>query len=106
MNWTEPRVPFAVCAVFTVACALLIGAVAPSVAQSRYTTGPSFGARTFAPRGLPPATMRDYTGRSPGALRPGTTTPGAPYVIPPAYYGKPDINLRKKPLPAPRQYVE
>jgi len=75
----------------------------PLAAQSTGTGRPlSSRPGSLYRQGLPPATMFDSTGRSPGSLSRRVTTPTAPYVIPPA---NPDgIDWRGK-LPPPQQRV-
>ncbi len=70
-------------------------------------TGRSLSSRpgSLYHQGLPPATMFDSTGRSPGSLSRRVTTPTAPYIIPPANPDAFEFRWGKR-LPAPRQSVD
>jgi hypothetical protein len=91
--------------------AILLAAVAilllaePLAAQS---TGRSIMSRpgSLYRQGLPPATMFDSTGRSPGSLSPRTTTPNAPLILKPANPTEPAIDLNGRLPESPRQRVE
>ena len=69
-------------------------------------TGRSLSSRSGSlyRQGLPPATMFDSTGRSPGSLSRRVTTPTAPYIIPPANPNLSGYRWGTK-LPPPRQRV-
>jgi hypothetical protein len=82
---------------------LALALIEPLAAQG---TGRSFSSRSGSlyRQGLPPATMFDSTGRSPGSLSRRVTTPTAPYIIPPANPNLSGYRWGTK-LPPPRQRV-
>jgi hypothetical protein len=86
--------------------ALTILLLAKSLAAQ--STGRSITSRpgSLYRQGLPPATMFDSTGRSPGSLSPRTTTRKAPLILKPANPTDPAIDLNGRLPESPRQRVE
>ncbi len=88
------------------ACAALMLLAEPLAAQSTGTGRPlSSRPGSLYRQGLPPATMFDSTGRSPGSLSRRVTTPNAPYVLKPAIPTEPGTDLNGRLREAPRQRV-
>ena len=90
---------------FTLAGVLALLLAEPLAAQTATGRPLSMRPGSLYRQGLPPATMFDSTGRSPGSLSRRVTTPTAPYVIPPAGPSTPGDLVRGQ-TPAPRQRVD
>lgn len=78
----------------------------PLAAQSTANGRPLSSRPSSLPRqGLPPATMFDSTGRSPGSLSPRTATPKAPLILNPAKRTEPVVDLNGRLPVLPRERV-